>query len=584
MSYTNPQQYIISDAQHYQRLQDTISRTTEKTINSIVNIQKQRKATLAAKGKELKRLQERSNDRVAKVNLDLAKTTQSNPSANLGETYKPLVDEYRALSDGVESSNELNYMGRTYNPAEARSRMTELEATISGVKGTIENLVSYTDNVDEYASKIGKAGGYYEGNEPNTLHSIQILRGNAPGTKKGVFEGYEKDGNLKGFAWEFFDGDGKSLGKMSEEQLANLNKNGSELMTIIPDQASAYEDIRTNVRSVYTEGEKNNKGEISKKGVGLQKTYLTAYNPEGEIIENNLIQEELKNYSDDPNESYTQAYSKVNKQALFKDVALDGELIGDANAILEGDLDTSSAMALHNTDFKNVNFKPEYFLNNPSILDDNGNEYNNEASLPEEIKIAIKGSKEREQGEKETDGTEGYLFPDDRALTNEEQNIFKVAYKANYIDTKIPDKQAVGVPQKSLIKEENKELTPNQQLIIKNTNDRLTTLKSGFEDLSLTGQKTPGSEGSYTIEFNAGLKDKIDQLGFTAGIIQKDSDYGQVMKVKGGGGEITLQSKGMTLTKLKQRLYLADGGKTSDAYYKSLVKKQSGRFNKFKVK
>ena len=61
MSYTNPQQYIISDAQHYQRLQDTISRTTEKTINSIVNIQKQRKATLAAKGKELKRLQERSS-------------------------------------------------------------------------------------------------------------------------------------------------------------------------------------------------------------------------------------------------------------------------------------------------------------------------------------------------------------------------------------------------------------------------------------------------------------------------------------------------------------------------------------------
>ena len=127
-------------------------------------------------------------------------------------------------------------------------------------------------------------------------------------------------------------------------------------------------------------------------------------------------------------------------------------------------------------------------------------------------------------------------------------------------------------------------LTPNKQLEIQNTNDRLTTLKSNFEDLSLTGQKTPGSEGSYTIEFNAGLKDKIDQLGFTAGIIQEDSDYGQVMKVKGGGGEITLQSKGMTLTKLKQRLYLADGGKTSDAYYKSLVKKQSGRFNKFKVK
>jgi len=584
MSYTNPQQYIISDAQHYQNLQDTISRTTDKTINSIINIQKQRKATLAAKGKELRRLQERSNDRVAKVNLDLQRTVQDYPDANLGESYKLLVDEYRALSDGVENSSELNYMGRKYNPSEARARMTELEATIGGTKGSIEDLVSQTEDFNAKSAKMGKAGGYYKGNDVNNFHGIQIGTKNAPGSKKGIFKGYEETGDLKGFVWQFSDENGKVISEISREQLANLNKNNSDILTVIPDQATAYDNIKATVNSVYTEGKKNNKNEITKDGVEIQKNYLTAYT-NGQLNEKNLIKEKLDGYSEDPNEVFTQSYSLVNKEQIFNDQTLDGELMGDANAILEGDLDTSSAMALHNTFFQKVNYKSEYFLNNASILDDNGNVYTSEKDLPDEIKIAIKGSKERAAGQEESDGAEGYVFPDDRALTNEEQNIYRVAYKANYIETNIPERQAIGKPVKSLIKEEETEggkLTANKSLEIKETNDRLTTLKSGFENLSLIGQKTSGSEGSYTIKFNAGLKDKIEELGFTADIIKEDSDYGQVMKVKGAGKEITLQSKGMNLTKLKARLYLADGGKTSDAYYKSLIKKQSSRFNQYK--
>lgn len=584
MSYTNPQQYIISDAQHYQRLQDTISRTTDKTINSIINIQKQRKATLAAKGKELKRLQERSNDRVAKVNLDLQKTIQDNPDANLGETYKPLVDEYRALSDGVENSSELNYMGRKYSPSEARARMTELEATIGGTKGSIEDLVSQTEDFNAKSAKMGKAGGYYKGNDVNNFHGIQIGTKNAPGSKKGIFKGYEESGDLKGFVWQFSDENGKVISEISREQLSNLNKNNSDILTVIPDQATAYEDIRTTVNSVYTVGEKDNKGEVTKKGIEIQKNYLTAYT-NGQLNEKNLIKEKLDGYSEDPNEVFTQSYSLVNKEQIFNDQTLDGELMGDANAILEGDLDTSSAMALHNTFFQKVNYKSEYFLNNASILDDNGNVYTSEKDLPDEIKIAIKGSKERAAGVEESDGTEGYVFPDDRALTNEEQNIYRVAYKANYIETKIPNKQAVGKPVKSLIKEESSsedKITANKQLEIKETNDRLTTLKDGLKEISLVGQTVSGSEGSKSVKFNAGLKDKIDSLGFSTGIIKEDSDYGQIMTVQGAAKEITIQSKGMTVTKLKQRLYLADGGKTSDEYYKNLVKKQSNMYSQFK--
>ena len=122
-------------------------------------------------------------------------------------------------------------------------------------------------------------------------------------------------------------------------------------------------------------------------------------------------------------------------------------------------------------------------------------------------------------------------------------------------------------------------LTANKQLEIKETNERLTTLKKNFEKFSLLGQKTPTSEGSYNITFNADLKNKINDLGFTVDIIKEDEDYGQVMKVTGADKEITLQSKGMTLTKLKKRLYLADGGKTSDQYYKSLSKKSNPLLN-----
>ena len=147
--------------------------------------------------------------------------------------------------------------------------------------------------------------------------------------------------------------------------------------------------------------------------------------------------------------------------------------------------------------------------------------------------------------------------------------------KHKELQAAMPRLREVGVEDD---KEVNK-LTANKQLEIKETNERLTTLKENFENLSLLGQKTPTSEGSYKITFNADLKNKINDLGFTVDIIKEDEDYGQVMKVTGANKEITLQSKGMTLTKLKKRLYLADGGKTSDQYYKSLSKKSNPLLN-----
>ena len=585
MSYRNPQQHIVSDAQHYQRLQDTISRTTDKTINSIINVQKQRKATLAAKGKELKRLQERSDDRVAKINSTLAQTKQEYPDANIGESYKTLVDEYRALSDGVENSNELNYMGRKYSPSEARARMTELEATIGGTKGSIEELVSQTEDFNVKSSKIGKAGGYYKGNDVSNFHGLQIATKNAPGSKKGIFKGYEENGDLSGFVWQFSDKDGNVVSEISREQLANLNKNNSDILTIIPDQATAYEDIRATVNSVYTVGEKDNKGEVTKNGVEIQKNYLTAYT-NGQLNEKNLIKEKLENYSEDSNEVFTQSYSLVNKEQIFNDQTLDGELMGDANAILEGDLDTSSAMALHNTFFQKVNYKSEYFLNNPSITDDDGNVYTSEKNLPDEIKTAIKGSKERTSGVEESDGTEGYVFPDDRALTNEEQNIYRVAYKANYIDTKMPERQAVGKPVKSLIKDKSSEkgLTGNKQFDLDATSKRLTNLVTMFDSLDPKRGFSTVENKRKDVTFNSEFQREINRFGFSFSKPPSENEESEFVILKSDKTAKTkeLPSKGLSDLELKQQMYLLDGGNLTDEAYKKLSPKKAEK-NQFNI-
>ena len=105
------------------------------------------------------------------------------------------------------------------------------------------------------------------------------------------------------------------------------------------------------------------------------------------------------------------------------------------------------------------------------------------------------------------------------------------------------------------------------------TTTRLNTLNTNMKDLSLTGQQVSGSEGTTTINFNSAFKKKIDNLGFDVGEAKNDQIYGQVVKVRSQktNQTIELHSKGMTLSQLKQRLYLLDGGNTSDQAYKDLA-------------
>ena len=575
MSYTNPQQHVYSDAQHFQRLQDSLSSNAARISQFVIATQQQRKKDLADRTKEIKRLQEESDDRVAGIASKMAKVKIENPKVDYGPAFNPIVKEYISLSEQVGLSAEINYAGRTYTSSQAKIRMGEIEGTVDGVKGSIENMTSFTEGSIEKMNNAGNAGGYYQGGDPNNWHAVKILQGVLPGSSRPIFKDYETDGSIDKFIWGFYDENDKLVAEMSQQQLENLDQNNSELLTTIPDETNTYNKLRTTLTGVFTEGDKNNKGELVPNSQKIQTAYLTAYGPNNKLIDSNLEKVTLDNYSKDPSEKWVQSYSKVNKNAMHQDPGINAEIMSDANAVLKGDLDTSSAMALHNTFFQNVDYKAEYFLNNESILDENGNKYTNEKDLPTEIKVAIQGSRERAEGKKETDGTKGYIFPDDRALTKEEQNIFKVAYKSNYIKTQIPDRQAVGGPVEVSIKDDdiNKE---KWQTDIANTKLRLETLVPKLKKFDLKGQTTISDEGSETgkqkISFNAGFVNKLKRLGFATSEIKSDDKIGDVVKVTSikSGKSDEISSKGLTTLALRQLLYILDGGELSDPAYEEL--------------
>ncbi len=111
MSYTNPQQHVYSDAQHFQRLQDSLSSNAARISQFVIATQQQRKKDLADRTKEIKRLQEESDDRVAGIASKMAKVKIENPKVDYGPAFNPIVREYISLSERVGLSGEINYAG-----------------------------------------------------------------------------------------------------------------------------------------------------------------------------------------------------------------------------------------------------------------------------------------------------------------------------------------------------------------------------------------------------------------------------------------------------------------------------------------
>jgi hypothetical protein len=428
MSYRNPQQFVPQQyAQQNQRLQDTIAGTAAKLSASYVQAQKVKKAENKQLEKENKATQGKIDDNVGQIRTNLYLYDKKNPEVNWAETFDPFIDEYKQLAEGVE-------FGTSKSPAEDRKKMAKILASVGGVGETVSNLGGYATDFDKLLTNMGGKGGYSETNDPSVLKSMSILTGKLPGSKKGVYV----DGDIDQFVWEVYDNEKppKLIQTYSEEQLKRLTQNDSELLVVIPDNTQANNDLTTYPNNtVWEPGKKGDDGKIKPSGK-VQKNYLTGYLPDGSFDESQFEEEQL--LMNDVKIDYFQAYTKVDKNAIRKDLAFGAEIDGDSASILGEDSDNSGAKAFHNRFNVDIKYKASDFVGNPSVMNpETGKMYEKESELPPEIVSAIKDPDKN-----------GYSFLlKDGTMSDEQKAIFQVGYKNGYIDTEIPNKQAVGKPQ-----------------------------------------------------------------------------------------------------------------------------------------
>ena len=428
MSYRNPQQFVPQQyAQQNQRLQDTIAGTAAKLSASYVQAQKVKKAENKQLEKENKATQGKIDDNVGQIRTNLYLYDKKNPEVNWAETFDPFIDEYKQLAEGVE-------FGTSKSPAEDRKKMAKILASVGGVGETVSNLGGYATDFDKLLTNMGGKGGYSETNDPSVLKSMSILTGKLPGSKKGVYV----DGDIDQFVWEVYDNEKppKLIQTYSEEQLKRLTQNDSELLVVIPDNTQANNDLTTYPNNtVWEPGKKGEDGKIKSSGK-IQKNYLNGYLPDGSFDKSSFEEEQI--LKDNVKIDWFQAYTKVDKNAIRKDLAFGAEIDGDSASILGEDSDNSGAKAFHNRFNVDIKYKASDFVGNPSVMNpETGKMYEKESELPPEIVSAIKDPDKN-----------GYSFLlKDGTMSDEQKAIFQVGYKNGYVDREIPNKQAVGEPQ-----------------------------------------------------------------------------------------------------------------------------------------
>ncbi len=404
MSYRNPQQYVdTTSAQHFQNLQSTIAGSFANVAKSFAEDQRRIQAENKQRDKENKLIKKGVSKEVSFLNRTLYSTDNKYPEVDFAELYNPLVKEFEDLSLKVE-------MGTSENPAADKTRLDQIYASVTGITDTLGNLVSFTEDYDEKMDNLNKPGGVYGGGmDPNVNLGLNIFMQKLPGKRVPRFE----NGDMNKFVWDIYDDKGELVQTLSKQRLDQISKGIDEMVTIIPKTEKDLTAVqKANPNIFQTEqntktGEMLPNGKINDKFLGKSKNVYFA--------------------KGDTRKQYYTSNKEVNKYdeggIIFDpnfNATMDSEI---ASTLGEGETD-KSAIALHNTQFNKVKYTKEDFLNNPTFKDKGWTE----ETLPQFIKDVIE--------DKENDGFE---FDIDGNLDEDEQAVFNVAYKKNFLDKKVPN-------------------------------------------------------------------------------------------------------------------------------------------------
>ena len=449
MSYTNPQTFVSQEyAKQNQQLQATIAGTAANLSAQYVQRQKELRDKEEQKVKENKATKTNIANKSLKLLNTVGTIDNANPSVDFGTLYEPMVEEYKNLSESVA-------FGTSEDPIADQKRIDEIFGSVNKITGTMQNLVDFTTDFGPGLDIMGEPGGIFEGSDPALIKGLSIMTEKLGGKRVPK---YKKEGDLNSFVWEIYDEDDNLVYEFSQLRLDQLSKGIDEMVTTVPNQTKANNAVELANKDIF-ETKESNDGTIASTG-GIKEAFLlnptrtgttsTTIGADGRATGEgyNTIRK-VNKY--DKNGIYTNSNWNASMDEVIAEVLADG--------------DTSrSAIALSNSQFKKVVFTEEDFRS----------QFNGryaEGPLPQLFQDAIA----------DDDDTPGYTFDFEKNLTKEEEEIFSIAYKKDYLDNKVKNEVAG--------QKVNRDLQENKgDEAIRNENEMKTYLDGKVQEL-LKGKK-----------------------------------------------------------------------------------------------
>jgi len=398
MSYRNPQQYVdTTTAKSFQNLQQTIAGSFAGVAQSYAQAAERRRKENEKKEEENKKTIKGINKEVSNLRRTLNITDDKYKDTDWADVYNPLIKEYEDLSNSIE-------FGTSENPSADRIRRDEIYASVAGLENSIANVASYVDGMDDKIMNADKQGGLYTGMDSNTFKGLSIFSQKLPGKRQPRFV----DGNVKKLVWDIYDEDDNLIQTFDAEKLQRIGTDLDELVITIPNQAEANKASKLEIGTVFETKNGVNGEYFSGK---IKSSYLD----DGKIIDKQVAANGAVQYTT------VRQVNKYGENGIIFNEEFNTVIDASIDGMLQTNKDNTSAIAFNNSQFKNITFDIEDFVNNPYFK----GKYTKD-SLPEEIKAALKDK-------------DGFQFDLNDPLTDVEKDIFRVAYKKHYLDTEVPN-------------------------------------------------------------------------------------------------------------------------------------------------
>jgi len=418
-AYTNPEQDQVYKqyGQQTAKLQSDITQGFGMAAQGYATKLKERKKENEKKELENKRTLDGINKSVSKLQTSLSISDNKYKKVDWATVYNPLIQEFEDLSKAIE-------FGTSSDPSADRKRRDQITASVAGITNSVTNFDSYIAGMDKKLQAAGKQGGIYEGMDSSLFKGLSIFGQKLPGSRQPRFV----DGDMDKLVWDVFDEEGALVQTFDAAKLERITAGLDELVIIIPDDTKNVEEITKDLDSSIFNNVLSAGGKVSINTKNPIKKNFIEYGPPKSVRGQNT-----EYY-------YSEQEGIVNKfgsGGMMFDPAISKQTDAASAGILGGQANNTGAIAFQNSQFKDIKYTKEDFINNPMLTKPDPDNPGKMISIYNEQNIKendpIGGEVWAAINDAEGDGVPGVQFDLADPLTNQEKDIFQVGYKKNYL-------------------------------------------------------------------------------------------------------------------------------------------------------